>query len=1351
MIYPRVTDPGLCFLRKRIAMSQIPPTPIDPQANSNAKQPGEHGVPPPKRARRKWVWIVGGILVALLLLVILAPTIASTAPVRSFIVGKINNNLTGRVAIADWSLGWFSGIRASGIQVFDERNVLILDVPRIKTDLSLVNAARGNLHVGDAVVDVANFVLRIDQSGKTNFEKLQRSTPKPAPAPETTDLPNLRGKVTVNFQGSVESPDRPTVHINPSTAVVDISSVNQPVKNEVKLVYRVGDGQPGTVQTSGSLDVAENNQLQVEKLSADQKLSLSSVDLVAISPFLQGTQLGGIANGALDLKAQSLAGISANGQIIVDSLAIGGEALNGDTFRSSKVTLPVQVTRTPLDSNSTLIKIEKLGIEMPEATVAVTGQVPESALLNLLDNKAPGAEGKLQLSINVENIAAIANQLRNTIKLQEGVELTAGKLTQVSSLDIQPKELRASQTVDVSAQGSNRGRSIALKPIHIESALVMVPTGKPMPELRDIKLLLQSDFAQLKGTGQTIAQLNITSDFDLQKLSSELGQFVEMPQQLSGNGRLALTTRGDLTQQSQPIDADLKVNLFPAGQTQRSLVDLDATAKLMPADNSVPEFELKTLTVNDLNQLQQQFGALVPALAEQKILLASGRLQATAAGSYGSKGLALSKPISVTMSNVTMSREGKPVLENESIKATVDGVRLDNDAVVLASAQIQSPFATTTMKDTRVLLEGSPLEMVESADVQARIADVPKLWRLVSTFAPPTEGEQPLEITSGGASIALKIRRTGETTTVELTDALVSKLALKRGDREYRFDRDNPISVKLNADVTGKDEPQTIKVKSLQGDLRVASLSMPQPISISDLAGNPTASGAIAATGSLKEITPLLAVLNGTDEMPYSGEFAINQHITSDANNVILVGDVTTKQFQVFEKPDRKNLLFSEQEVAIRNDLALDQKKQLATIKSLSIDMPASKAVAVNLTGGVQDWTTQRSLKNVKLDLTYDLAKLWPVIKPMLAPETQEQLKDLKIAGQYTKQFVAAGSYPRVDRATGRELEWYESIRTIDAHGSLSVQLFDTSGLKVENLEIPINLDKGQLAIVYAGKSKAERLPKPATCNGGTLDIGGAVVDLSQETLRLSIGKNQRLLRGVSINPLLGDSLGKYVNPIFTNSQRAKGLLDLTVNYCEGLALGEKLKSSESGRARVVFSIQEMEIANPLGSLMLGAIPGLSLGKEADTFEGSIKDAVVTIEGGRTTQDVTLLLTDPSAAQQAAAGKAPPQTATMPLRFQGDVNLANLAQSIEVSLPTGLLGKFLRSDKDRRVFAQIFPDGVPLSLKGTTIKPKVDAGNIVQKIAEGQIKGLLGGDVADSPLGGLLDNLGKKKEQDRKK
>src|SRR4051812_9798582 len=103
----------------------LPPAPEDPAANRTSSPPA-NAAGPVKRKRRRWPFVLLGLLVLLIVLVLLAPTIASTSLVRGYVIGKINDNLNGTVSIDNWSLGWTGGMDVHGLKLFDDRKAEVL-------------------------------------------------------------------------------------------------------------------------------------------------------------------------------------------------------------------------------------------------------------------------------------------------------------------------------------------------------------------------------------------------------------------------------------------------------------------------------------------------------------------------------------------------------------------------------------------------------------------------------------------------------------------------------------------------------------------------------------------------------------------------------------------------------------------------------------------------------------------------------------------------------------------------------------------------------------------------------------------------------------------------------------------------------------------------------------------------------------------------------------------------------------------------------------------------------------------------------------------------------------------------
>src|SRR4051812_33688363 len=111
-----------------------PPTQPSPNEPPPGK-PNEVKPQPQRKRRRRWPFILGGIVVLLLLLALLAPTILSAGPFKSMALNIVNDNLDGKVEIADWSLGWNSGINVNGLKLYDDKGALILQASRVKTEL----------------------------------------------------------------------------------------------------------------------------------------------------------------------------------------------------------------------------------------------------------------------------------------------------------------------------------------------------------------------------------------------------------------------------------------------------------------------------------------------------------------------------------------------------------------------------------------------------------------------------------------------------------------------------------------------------------------------------------------------------------------------------------------------------------------------------------------------------------------------------------------------------------------------------------------------------------------------------------------------------------------------------------------------------------------------------------------------------------------------------------------------------------------------------------------------------------------------------------------------------------------
>jgi hypothetical protein len=1548
--------------------------PSVPQPNPQ-NQPGAQTPPPTnKKSWLKRILIgVGVIVVLLIVLVLLAPTIASTGAVRGIVVGKVNDNLNGKVQINDWHLGWTGGLVVEGVRVFDDQQKQILELRKASTQLSLLDAIKGKLDLGKTSVEGLDFTFVQYADGTNNFAKLAKETPEAKHQPkeekptEPSKLPNITGDFSVDARGTIVSAGQPTVHLNSSQINAKITNINDPIEQSAKLEVQVESGKPGTLEASGTVDAIDNNEVNLKKLVADEKVILKDLDLAAANTALAQSKvsIGGTANGSLQIAAQSIESGDVKGELVVDTFSATGEALKGDTYKTSKLSVPIAVARRGEGETAT-IAVQPLAVRFDQGSIEITANAPQKALMELAElipaaiqsatgtpatqeYALAGGKGNAKVVANID-LAALAKQLPNTIGLQKDVVINKGKLAHTTDLAFAADGAKIHTSTDITdVAGTNAGKPVTLDPIHAGVDLSAIP-GK-QPQLADVKLGLKSGFATVNGGGANLSKLNINGAFDLSKAQQQADQFVDLSKtingpdttqkvSLAGTGTFAVTTNGDLLAENAqtPVTANANLNnikvtgieALPAPIEQDQL-RLTSSATLVKAKKvmqaiqklavalqtgdasapvvdvalagdvnlspkvTAPNFELTKFNVSDLKKAQAQFGAFVPQLKQEGINIENGALYVSAGGTYDGNTFKLTKPLSLSMRSLQMTKastqpSAQPVvvLNKQNMKVDIAGevktaggvganlstlsittdppiftvsksgdqplvvqmseqgglqdgkgtlaltadlkklndigqafggqvkaktassgeltsgtlsanVALNHpagkgttidltgnvDSLSITTAQkpitnekvtlafsaaspedfssvsvtkgnINSSFATVNIGETTIQLTNkanpatapSTFDMLQKANVDINVPDIPKLYAVANAFTPPstqpaatTQPVEPLEIISGSMSAKLNVARNANTTTVNVTNTQISDLALKRGAKSYKFAK--PITLALAADLAAATSVDSLTVSQLNGDLGgVATLSMPSKIAVTNLQSEkPSANGAIGLNGSLANVTPLLAVIQGGEELPYRGDFAIAQNIATQNDNVTLKGDITTKKFEVLDATDRTKVVFAEPVVSISNDLVANVAQKNATINSLAIDMPKSNAVGVKLTGAIRDWETKREIdpsNPIKLLLAYDLEKIWPIVHPMMVkPGEEDQFKDLKIAGKYEKQFNVTGSFPATDSPKD------PAIKHLTAGGEFVIDMLNTSGAEIQKLAIPIHLYDGKVAIEYADKPRGKNAAADAVFNGGILRLSGLTVDLTGDQPRLWSPKNQLLVNNASINELLGETLGKYVNPVFANNKRAKGLLDVTIQECRGLALGQDMKTEKSGDVKILFSLTDMDIANPLGSLIGGSFVnslGSFLGSDtdvtagqSDTFEGEIKNGALSISKGVTNTDVTLMLVDPRTPEASAVkpGQKKPKPILMPMSFKGDIRLADLKQNLNVNIAPGLIGKFLPKKWAPKV-ADALPGGLPLAMRGTTPAPKIEWGDVVGKLGAnlvgGEIGNLLGGD-----------------------
>jgi hypothetical protein len=246
--------------------------------------------------------------------------------------------------------------------------------------------------------------------------------------------------------------------------------------------------------------------------------------------------------------------LASAGSIRIDRLDVSGPQLKGDRLRLVTVEMPWRIA-----SQAGRLAIDQLEIRSDAASVAARGVLDRSSitrgargsmLLARLQNQL-GSHGQLDLmclaaltALDVlgqhdfevcaeSDIAKLAAMLPHAMNIREGTTITSGSV----QLAIRNQPVDGGQTLTGQIRteklaGTSGGQPIAWdQPVNATFEL-----RRENGSVRLNSLKCDSDFLKVTAAG-TSEQVTGSAEFDLNKLSSQLGQFVDVSgMQLTGTG-----------------------------------------------------------------------------------------------------------------------------------------------------------------------------------------------------------------------------------------------------------------------------------------------------------------------------------------------------------------------------------------------------------------------------------------------------------------------------------------------------------------------------------------------------------------------------------------------------------------------------------------------------------------------------------------------------------------------------------------------------------------------------------------------------------------------------------------------
>ena len=471
------------------------------------------------RKRRRWPWVLLGIFVLILLIIALLPAIASTGPVRRMVLGRVNQQLNGTAGIDSWSFDWFTGFKLSGIRVADAQGRPVVEIQSVTLPATVSSLLSSQKQFGTIAIESpkANIVLYADGTNNLTrlFKPAQTVTP---PAPATPPQPlgfDVAGDIAVtNGEISVQPAGaaKPFL-IRDLNVDVKIESLEKPIRLDLKAA--LGEERaPLAVKVSAT--VLHAGKPDPNAVEADIAVTLGGLEISPVAALARQygspVEAGGVLTvQKLSAQVQGMDSIKAAGDIVLEQLALRGGPFGKDQPKFDHVGLSFEVSKT-----GRTLEIRQLKFDSPVVAAGASGSV---------EMPAPGKLPKGHLAADAHvNLAALAAQLPDTLKLQKGLTIESGAVKLDAKLDSDESGPRVDASLRVEDVAAvNEGKWIALEaPIALGFKASLTDKG---PRLDDLHLA--SSFAGVTAAG-SMEKFDLILTSDLEAALREAAKFVDL-------------------------------------------------------------------------------------------------------------------------------------------------------------------------------------------------------------------------------------------------------------------------------------------------------------------------------------------------------------------------------------------------------------------------------------------------------------------------------------------------------------------------------------------------------------------------------------------------------------------------------------------------------------------------------------------------------------------------------------------------------------------------------------------------------------------------------------------------------
>jgi len=468
----------------------------------------------PLPPRRRWRWFLAGIA-ATLVFVWLIPMLVANSPILHWTIGRLAADLQGRVATRSASLGWFSRVELSDVEVKDSQDQPVLEVPKVTAQRSLLGLIWDQRRLGGFRLEKPKFTVVLREDG-TNLEDLLAKYL----APQTESSGSVDFQLTI-ADGQI------TVHDPRAGRSWQIDGF------QLTLAMPADEGKPVELQASGTIaDRQRPGQFRVSlKMGQtdgkpdDVTLRTENVPMGMFARLLgrivPGVGVDGWLSASLQCQSPDFTQpewTRLRGQVTAEQFLLTASQLGAD-----RIALERLQTSGQMEVRGRRLQVDQLMVQSDLGELSAVGAVDLDALTGpALADGAPSAGRGYELQGQLD-LARLAAMLPNTLRLRKETRVTSGQVQVSLSNKPGPEGMTWQGRLDATQlTAENQGQRLAWpRPISAVVGVRQTSQGLVVDNLR-----CDSEFLKIEGAGTT-QEFNATVSVDLNQLVGQLNGLVD--------------------------------------------------------------------------------------------------------------------------------------------------------------------------------------------------------------------------------------------------------------------------------------------------------------------------------------------------------------------------------------------------------------------------------------------------------------------------------------------------------------------------------------------------------------------------------------------------------------------------------------------------------------------------------------------------------------------------------------------------------------------------------------------------------------------------------------------------------